>query len=66
MSQSDPVFKQAFDIVRSRHSAQEWSLMSPHQITREIYIEVRSLDLSRGAEMAVQQKEAKRPTDWPV
>ena len=62
MSQSDPIFRQAFDNVRGRHSAQEWLLISPQQITQEIYAELRRLDLVRGEEMVTQPKRTKKTT----
>lgn len=47
MFHADPTFMQAFTTVRKHHSDEEWLLMSPQQITREIYDEVRRLDRMR-------------------
>jgi hypothetical protein len=66
MSQSDPIFRQAFDNVRSRHSAREWLLISPQQVTQEIYAELRRLDFVRGEEMVMQPKRTKKATDGLV
>ena len=43
----DPVVSQAIATVRGRYAAEELAMLSPRQVTAEIYIEVRRLDLQR-------------------
>jgi hypothetical protein len=51
VAQTDAVFLQAFEAVRGRHSIDEWLSAAPQRITRQIYEEMRRLDLIRAQEM---------------
>jgi hypothetical protein len=44
---SDRVFQDAYIRVRNRYSAVEWWTQSNFRITKEIYLEMRSIDLER-------------------
>ena len=43
----DPVVPQAIANVSRRYAAKEWAMLSPRQITAEIYAEIRRLDQQR-------------------
>jgi hypothetical protein len=61
MSQPDAVFMQAFDTVRRRYSVDEWLSLPPRQITRQIYDEMRRLDLMRAEKMLLSPPRRRRP-----
>jgi hypothetical protein len=47
---SDQIFQEAYAHVRSRYSDNEWRALTGHQITEEIYREIRIIDAERNQE----------------
>jgi hypothetical protein len=43
----DSIVRQALDNVRSQYAPDEWSILTPSQITKAIYGEIRRLDLDK-------------------
>ncbi len=62
MAQPDATFMKAYDAVRNRHSAEGWLFASPQQITKEIYAEMRRLDLIRAEKLALRSGTRKKRT----
>ncbi len=62
MAQPDATFMKAFDTVRRRYSLEEWLFASPHQVTQEIYGEMRRLDLIRAEKMLLRSANKKKRT----
>jgi hypothetical protein len=43
----DSIVRQALDNVRSQYVPDEWNVLTPSQITKAIYGEIRRLDLDK-------------------
>lgn len=56
----DPVVIQAISNVRQRYSPQEWAALAPHEVTAQIYLELRRLDLQRVEPRTVSPEDARR------
>ncbi len=46
-SYNDPIVRQALDNLRSLYAPDEWSVLTPSEITKAIYREIRRLDLDK-------------------
>jgi hypothetical protein len=63
VAQPDATFLKAYDTVRNRYSADAWLFASPQQITKEIYSEMRRLDLIHAAKLALRPGSRKPRTE---
>lgn len=52
IAMTEPVFQQAFEIVRKSYSDEAWSALTPRQITEAIYQEIRRIDASTAQQRA--------------
>jgi hypothetical protein len=43
----DPIVREALDNVRTQYAPNEWSVLTPGEITKAIYREIRRLDLDK-------------------
>ena len=44
---TDPIFQQAYEVVRMTFPGDAWNALSPRQITQAIYQEIRRIDAAR-------------------
>ena len=51
---TDPVFQQAYEIVRRSYTDETWGALTPRQITEAIYQEIRRIDARLAAEEAAR------------